>query len=532
MANPNDFPPLLPCNIPSSNSTSIPPEWGLCPDVVTQHVLERPASPLGEDSRASKKVCGLQSESVDGVVAMDEVLEVRQQSPVGHPGLDMGQVPKPATYASVVSGASEKVATGIGLNGMEDFVLLEEDCVVDNSGPYPSIEFSERVHTLIDVSMSHSVIVRLVGRSIGYRTLLSRVRSLWQLKGEFQLVDLDNEYYLVKFSSEWDYAHVLSDGHWTIFGNYLTVQPWSRSFSTTASFPTKVIVWVRISGLPYRYYSKALFRRIAVVIGKVVKMDYNTHEGERGRFARLAVLVDLTSPLISCLKIDGVLQSLEYEGLHNICFHCGTYGHTKESCLDLVKAVTPEQSGPNVSGPSDDAVFGPWMIADTRRRRPRKDIRSAGVQEEVPQSKDLGSSSSTGTVKENNLGMPKSLGGKNGTTRLDQMRLKAADGVSRQLKHSGGGALRVAGSSKKGLKVNRGKDLRVSALSSLSEYVQSVGKDPRVRVDEGQMPSSNLPIIIPDDRLFEPGDNRSNMNAGCLEDDMEVIEEDVETFSQ
>ncbi|KAL4388580.1 hypothetical protein GQ457_09G009170 [Hibiscus cannabinus] len=145
MANPNDFPPLLPGNIPPSNSTSIPPEGGLCPDVVTQNVLERPASPLGENLRASKKVRGLPTESVDGVVAMEEVSETRQQSPIGPSGLDRGNVLKPATYASAVSGAPEKVASDTGLNGMEDFVLLEEDCIVDNSGPYPSIEFSERL---------------------------------------------------------------------------------------------------------------------------------------------------------------------------------------------------------------------------------------------------------------------------------------------------------------------------------------------------------------------------------------------------
>ncbi|KAK8713527.1 hypothetical protein V6N13_148742 [Hibiscus sabdariffa] len=356
MANPNDFPPLLPGNIPPSNSTSIPPKGGLCPDVVTQHILERPAAPLGEDLRASKKVRGFQTETADGVVAMEEVSEICQQSPVGHSGLDMGHI---------------------------------------------------QLHML-----------------------------------------------------------------------------------------------------------------------------------------------------------PQVLQSLEYEGLQNICFHCGTYGHTKESCPALVKAVTPEQASLKVSGPFDDAVFGPWMIADTRRWRSRKDVRSAvgavsthndvqgsrftvlekgvadqGAQEEVPQSKGIGSSSSSGTVKKDNLGLPNSLGGLNGNTRSDQMRSKAADGLiirdvtsevgqvplvshvavnnvtgthsalvihdGRQLKHSGGGALRV-----------------------------SVGKDPGVRVDEGQMPSSNLPIIIPDDRPFEPGDNRSNLITGCLEDDMEVIEEDVETLSQ
>ncbi|KAL4278142.1 hypothetical protein GQ457_03G020710 [Hibiscus cannabinus] len=524
--NPNDFPPLLPGSIPPSNSTSIPPDGGLCLDVVPQVVLERPASPLGGDIRASKKVRGFPLENVDGVVAMEEGNEASQQ--VLNEAVDGGIGLQRASYAATVSGASEKGTADMGRNGMEDFVLLEEDCIVDDSGSFPSIEFSERVHSLIDASMSQAVIVRLLGRSIGYRTLLSRVRSLWQLKGEFQLVDLANEYYLVKFSNEWDYAHVLSDGPWTIFGNYLTVQPWSRSFSTTADFPTEVIVWVRISGLPYRYYSKALFRRIAAVIGKVVKIDYNTREGERGRFARLAVLVDLTRPLIPCLKIDGVLLSLEYEGLQNICFHCGTYGHVKDSCPALVTTVDPELERSKCLGPSDDIAFGPWMIADTRRRRPKKDMRPAGGMV-TAQTVAQGSRFTVLETDVDNQGdRVVAINNVSGS----HSALVIHDG--KQLKHGGSGALRVAGSSKKGLKVNRGKDIRFSSLSSLSDYVQSIGKVPGVRGDEGQLtlPPSIGPIIIPDDRPFEPGDNHSASNSGRIEDDMEVIEEDVEAQLQ
>ncbi|KAL4295689.1 hypothetical protein GQ457_12G025480 [Hibiscus cannabinus] len=70
-----------------------------------------------------------------------------------------------------------------------------------------------------------------------------------------------------------------------------------------------MIVWIRLPGLPYRYYTKSLFKRIAAVIGQVVRVDYNTLEGERVKFARLAVM-----------------------GLNLICFTCGMYGHVKDVC--------------------------------------------------------------------------------------------------------------------------------------------------------------------------------------------------------
>ncbi|KAE8707669.1 hypothetical protein F3Y22_tig00110377pilonHSYRG00004 [Hibiscus syriacus] len=158
------------------------------------------------------------------------------------------------------------------------------------------------------------------------------IQTLWQPQGRYQVVVLENSYYIVKFEKEEDYTKVLTEGPWTVYGSYLTVQPWSRSFSTTEKHPSHVVVWIRLSGLPYRYYTKALFNKIASTIGIVVKVDYNTSKGERGRFARLAVTIDLNKPILPCIGIDGFVQKLDYEGLQLICYRFGVYGHTKETC--------------------------------------------------------------------------------------------------------------------------------------------------------------------------------------------------------
>ncbi|KAL4378340.1 hypothetical protein GQ457_02G020010 [Hibiscus cannabinus] len=187
-----------------------------------------------------------------------------------------------------------------------------------------------------------------------------------------------------------DYAMVLTDGSWTIFGSYLTVQPWSRSFSTSEKHLSHVIVWVRLPGLPYCYYCKALFQRIAQVIGDVVKIDYNTQAGERGKFARLAILVDLNKPLRPCIEIDNFVQRLEYEGLQHICFAYGVYGHSREECgvekgLSTVGVRPVEEQmvhGQQKSGSKE--LYRPWMIATNRRRRPFTGSGSGRVATETP----------------------------------------------------------------------------------------------------------------------------------------------------
>ncbi|XP_039002736.1 uncharacterized protein LOC120129249 [Hibiscus syriacus] len=282
---------------------------------------------MDEDQRATKKVRN--KEDVDRME--EDHADLEAQSNTDFNDKIAGNQGK-HSYASAVMGNSKTTVDVVSLKAMDEVEILDGDCIVDNNGSYPVIHFADQVHDRIDYSMRRSVIVRLLGRAIGYKTLLNRIGVLWQLQGQYQLIDLENDYFLVKFEREEDYVHVLMEGPWTIFGSYLTVQPWSRTFSTLEKHPSQVIVWVILPGIPYRYYSKAIFRRIAMVIGQVVKIDYSMNSGERGRFARLAVLVNLNKPLIPCLKIDGFWQKIEYEGLQQICFQCGVYGHSKENC--------------------------------------------------------------------------------------------------------------------------------------------------------------------------------------------------------
>ncbi|KAL4379799.1 hypothetical protein GQ457_02G025960 [Hibiscus cannabinus] len=304
----------------------------------------------------------------------------------------LSTVGTPISYADIVGGSARGFDDD--KEGFDELPcdpnkveVLDEDCVVDKSGKFPTIEFSERVHNLIDSNMRNVIIVRLLGRNIGYKTLLNRIHALWKPAGEIQLIDLENNYFLVRVEEPQDYKKILTDGPWTIYGNYLTVQPWSRSFSTLEKHPSRVVVWVRLPGLPYCYYSKALFRRIVAIVGDVVRVDYNTKVWERGKFARLAVTVDLNKPLVPCIGIDGFIQNLEYEGLHHICYNYGVYGHLKESCMGKDSRnggsrddplVLEREKATNEESTKERDLFGPWMMVDSRRRRtPTRGISTA-----------------------------------------------------------------------------------------------------------------------------------------------------------
>ncbi|MBA0632193.1 hypothetical protein Godav_000987, partial [Gossypium davidsonii] len=100
----------------------------------------------------------------------------------------------------------------------EEFRLLEGDAKVKTVDRIPSLTFSKRVHKHIERDMAKTMIIKLMGR---------RIQSLWQPKNLIQLMDLEKDYYLVKFQDDEDYATTLMGGPWINFEHYLVVQPWS-----------------------------------------------------------------------------------------------------------------------------------------------------------------------------------------------------------------------------------------------------------------------------------------------------------------
>ncbi|KAK5802986.1 hypothetical protein PVK06_030623 [Gossypium arboreum] len=135
-----------------------------------------------------------------------------------------------------------------------------------------------------------------------------------------------------------DYNRILSQGPWTVYGQYLTVQPWTKHFSPLQPYPSVVIAWIRLPNLLRYLYKRKIIEAIEGLIGKVVKLDVQTDNQMRGRFARLTVYLNLNRPLISQVLVDGIAQCVEYEALPTVCFACDKYGHVKEMCNSAVSS--------------------------------------------------------------------------------------------------------------------------------------------------------------------------------------------------
>lgn len=83
---------------------------------------------------------------------------------------------------------------------------------------------------------------------------------------------------------------------------------------------------------------------MASIIGNVVKVDYSTTDKTKGKFARVAVVVDISKPLVLFIGVDGKKQMIVYKGLSSIYYNCDKVDHIKENCSQSPKEQVVEKS--------------------------------------------------------------------------------------------------------------------------------------------------------------------------------------------
>ena len=57
-----------------------------------------------------------------------------------------------------------------------------------------------------------SIILKLMGKQLGYRTLQTRLVGIWRSSGNMVLIDIRYVYFILKFDVLKDYHHALMDG--------------------------------------------------------------------------------------------------------------------------------------------------------------------------------------------------------------------------------------------------------------------------------------------------------------------------------
>ncbi|CAL1405733.1 unnamed protein product [Linum trigynum] len=250
-------------------------------------------------------------------------------------------------------------------------------------GGEPELNVSDKFKDRLCFPWKKTLVVRLLRRSISYAYLCSQLRWKWRPTGRLYILYLNDRTFLVMFHNDQDFLHALTGGPWTILDHYLVVHQWSPSFRTADKPHKSVVAWIQLSELPIHFYHREVLFALGNLIGRTVKLDYHTDYMERGKFARIAVKLDMTKPLATRIRLDGFWQPVLYENSPEICFACGRIAHTEESCSKKVcntanaisTAVIPvppiEGTSPSSESP---AGYGPWMQVTRKSKKQNRKV--------------------------------------------------------------------------------------------------------------------------------------------------------------
>ena len=203
----------------------------------------------------------------------------------------------------------------------------------------PKIFLEESIREELRAPWKDALIVKLLGKEVGFITMRDRLKKVWKSSGGFDMMDLGYGFFLVKFDRDQDRPKVVEGGPWMVFDHYLTVQPWSPDFVASSRKIDTTMVWIRIPCLNVGYYDEDVLLSIASMVGHPVKIDQTTMNAARGKFARVCVEITLSDPVVGRICLDNRWYRIEYEGLHIICASYRCYGHFLRDCVPNSSSV-------------------------------------------------------------------------------------------------------------------------------------------------------------------------------------------------
>ncbi|KAI9087302.1 hypothetical protein K1719_030772 [Acacia pycnantha] len=174
--------------------------------------------------------------------------------------------------------------------------------------------------------------IRLEGPRIPFRECNLALQNC-RIEKNYYHLDVQVGYFIVSFSNKEDKEYAFQEGPWMIEDHYLIVQRWRPNFNPwKADMQCNIAAWIRLPDVPFEFYNIESLRRIGNMVGRMIKIDRSTSIYEKGGFARICVEIDPKKPLLPTYVVFGEERDIIYEGLHQVCFECGKYGHQKKGC--------------------------------------------------------------------------------------------------------------------------------------------------------------------------------------------------------
>jgi hypothetical protein len=206
-------------------------------------------------------------------------------------------------------------------------------------GENASIVITEDDTADLRLRNGHCLIGRIMSeRRVQKEAFRAFMAWLWKTTGKVAFKELEDNFWLIEFSSKTDKKRVQEGCPWLFDRNILILKEVEESTPPAQMDFSKSPCWIQVRDIPLICMNKEVGYKIGESIGKVEDVDVSGEGTGRGSSLRIKVHIDITKPLDRgrALWLNGkmVWVNFRYEKLPHFCFNCGRIFHNKTQCSD------------------------------------------------------------------------------------------------------------------------------------------------------------------------------------------------------
>ncbi|KAJ8619982.1 hypothetical protein MRB53_028511 [Persea americana] len=156
------------------------------------------------------------------------------------------------------------------------------------------------------------------GTIVPTKMLQSRLPILWRLRGNLEIVEFPNQFYLFKLGHDQDMALACLGSPWTVARRQLILTSWVPYFDPTKVYIATLPIWVSMPGLPLEYWVEDQIRKMVAPVGQFVKIDEVTRaQGRHATKAKAARALVEIDPSCGCVaeEISGGIGGVAVGGM-------------------------------------------------------------------------------------------------------------------------------------------------------------------------------------------------------------------------
>ena len=196
------------------------------------------------------------------------------------------------------------------------------------------------------------LVMKILSRkSIMLDALRKNLRMMWKLNKGVQIMEIEEEIYMVEFGDEKDKKKVLEMSPWSYEKQLILLHDFDGEQVPKKISLTKSPFWVQIHNLPLKSKTRETGLAIGKALGEVMEVEATNSGVHWGKCLRVRINMVVTKKLVRGKKVaieedEKRWVIFKYERLPNFCCNCGLLSHDLRDCpasLDSTKMVDSKE---------------------------------------------------------------------------------------------------------------------------------------------------------------------------------------------